>query len=118
MYCSLLQLLAGEYAQAMRSLDACATNNQMVPYERWVLSMVAQSTKDLDPNAIACRLRLASVALDLNDFRGGSAAEDHDVLFHVPWELKADAVAYVQRLPLVSHPRRTRTQGSMSMFHV
>ena len=108
MYCSLLQLLSGEYAQAMRSLDACATNTQMMPYERWVLSMVAQSTKDLHPNAIACRLRLASVALDLNDFRGGSAAEDHDVLFHVPWELKADVVAYVQRLPLVSGHLRLR----------
>ena len=110
MYCSLLQLLSGEYAQAMRSLDACTTNNQMVSYERWVLSMVAQSTKDLHPNAIACRLRLASVALDLNDFRGGSAAEDHDVLFHVPWELKADVLAYVQRLPLVrSRLKRTCT---------
>ena len=103
MYCCLLQLLSGEYAQAMRSLDACAANHPIVPYERWVLSMVAQSTRDLHPNAIACRLRLASVALDLN-LRGGSVAEDHDVLFHVPWELKADVVAYVQRLPLVRSP--------------
>jgi hypothetical protein len=114
MYCSLLQLLSGEYAQAMRSLDACTANNQMVPYERWVLSMVAQSTKDLHPNAIACRLRLASLALELN-LRGGSVAEEHDVLFHVPWELKADVAAYVQRLPLVStHLKQTRTRRSMS----
>ena len=51
----LQQLLSGAYAQAVRSLDACAANNQMLPYEKWVLSMVAQSTKDLHPNAIACR---------------------------------------------------------------
>jgi hypothetical protein len=89
MYLTLLYLIKLDYLSAARTVRSCVTDDELSDEMKWVLRLIQRTqlepSGDLNPNAVALRLRIALQCCD------GQLQE-------CPWDLDLDYYEYLRKL--------------------